>query len=592
MRFTTHLHNHIKAVLCALALSLANPAHAEYAVDIAAPGPLDELLTQFLDLSRYKDRKDLSEDQFNFMLATAPEQVAKLLATEGYFSPQTSVKLEESDGERSVKLDVTPGPRSTIAEVELTVAGPARQQSPQQIEELIKQWPLVEGEPFRQQDWDKAKDASLQRLRSHLYAAAEMTDSEARILPERQQAELSVQYDSGPAFTLGPLQVKGAERYPAEIVHHVNPLREGEPYDVDRLLALQRQIQRTPYYSNAIIDIVRDAENPERTPVTVEVTEFPTQRVGAGVGYSTDTGANVEGRYSHHDVFGRAWVFDSQARIEQRRQLANMNLAMPPDSTGFVNSADFAYQRTTLEGVDLRSLRYGLWRSRNTDTFDLAYRIQYYRDSLEQLDGADLPSDIVVRPGENQALVTSVEWTWRKVDDLIFPRSGYLISNELGIAFKGLLTDETFFRGVTRARKFIPVGKRDLVVLGGNLGAVISQGGNTSIPASLLFRAGGNDSIRGYGYLSIGNEIDGTVYPSRYLLSGSAEYQHWFLPQWGAAVFYDVGTVTDNWPDKEIFHGVGVGARWRSPVGPVNVDLAYGIQRGEIRPHFSLGVAF
>ncbi|MFY0080538.1 POTRA domain-containing protein, partial [Acinetobacter baumannii] len=76
------------------------------------------------------------------------------------------------------------------------------------------------------------------------------------------------------AFTLGPLQITGTRRYPESIIRNVNPLTVGEPYDVNRLLALQRQIQNTPYFSNAIVAIDDDPEHPEQTPVKVQVTEF------------------------------------------------------------------------------------------------------------------------------------------------------------------------------------------------------------------------------------------------------------------------------------------------------------------------------
>jgi len=593
MRISKHLSSRfLQLFLPLLFICLPAQAYAAYEVRITAPEPLDELLTQFLDLSRYKDRSDLNEDQFNFMVATAEEEVAELIATEGYFSSVTTVNVDRGSNKPIVNIHVDPGPRTRITKVDVGVQGPASQRSPQQVEQLISEWPLVRGEAFRQADWDAAKERSLQLLRNHLYAAAEIRHAEARIHADREEAELTAEFASGPAFTLGPLHVKGARRYPESIVHNINPLEPGEPYDAGRLLALQRQIQRTPYYSNAVIDIARDPENAEGTPVTVSVSEFPTQRISAGVGYSTDTGASVEGRYSHNDVFGKAWVFDSRIKIEQERQLGNLNLAMPPDRTGFVNAADFAYERTTLEGIDLRSLRYGLWRSRTSDTLDLAFKLQYYSDKLERLNGADIPDDIIVQPGDHRALVTSVEWTSRQVDDLVFPRSGYIISNYLGVALKGLLTDETFFRAASQVRKFFPVRERDLLILGASVGAVFTKDGNISVPASLLFRAGGTDTIRGYDYLSIGNEINGTVYPTRYMATGTIEYQYWFLPQWGAAVFYDVGTATDNWADKEFFHGVGLGARWRSPVGPIRADLGYGIQRGEVRPHFSLGILF
>ena len=203
-----------------------------------------------------------------------------------------------------------------------------------------------------------------------------------------------------------------------------------------------------------------------------------------------------------------------------------------------------------------------------------------------------LPPDTVVRPGAHQAIVAGVAWTHRRLDNLQFPRQGHVVSVELGVAAKGLLTDQTFLRAFTRGQQYFPIARRDLVLLRAELGAIASKGGNSSIPASLLYRAGGTDSVRGYSYQSIGYDVNGTVYPTRYLATGSAEYQHWFNETWGAAAFYDVGTATDTWRDKRFFQAVGGGARWHSPVGTINADLGYGIQRRQIRPHLSLGVAF
>jgi translocation and assembly module TamA len=163
---------------------------------------------------------------------------------------------------------------------------------------------------------------------------------------------------------------------------------------------------------------------------------------------------------------------------------------------------------------------------------------------------------------------------------------------EAGAALQGLATDQSFFRSRVHGRKYSPLGQRDVLLLRADLGAVVTKGGNAAIPASLLFRAGGTDSVRGYAFQSIGNEVNGVVYPTRFLAAGSAEYQHWLNRSWGAALFYDVGTATDNWPQRAFFHAVGAGVRWRSPVGVVNADLAYGIQRRQLRPHVSLGIAF
>jgi len=581
-----------------LTLCAADPARAAYQVEIDAPSEVRSMLKEFLDLSRYKDRDDISDEQLKFMADTAGDQVRDLTSTQGYFSPQTTVDLKAEpagDGKapsRRVILKVDPGPRTTIRRADIDVTGAAAQEDAERVRQIRHDWSLPAGEAFVQEDWDKAKNAGLDKLQQKKYAAARIASSQAEIDPDAHDADLSVRYDSGPAFTLGPVQITGTRRYPESIIRNVNPLNVGEPYDVDRLLSLQRQIQNTPYFSNAVVAIDDDPDHPDLTPVKVQVSEFPTQRVRAGVGYGTDTGAQVEGRYSNYNVFNRAYVFDSQLRLEQKRQYGLLSLAAPPDEKAFVNSINSSYERTKLEGIDLRSLQAGLKRSRTGDRYDTTYSLTYYRDQMTQENGATVPSDVVVSPGSHQALVPGFAWARRDVDDPIFPRQGNLLNLEAGFAVKGVLTDQSFGRLYGRFKQFVPVARRDLVVLRAELGGVFTAGRASSVPASLLFRTGGNDSVRGYSYQSIGNERNGTVYPTKYLAVGSSEYQHWFTESWGAAVFYDVGAAADSWSNKTFYHGVGAGARWRSPVGTLNLDLAYGIQKRQIRPHVSLGIAF
>ena len=576
----------------ALVAGFAAPtANATYRVDIEAPSDIKGLLEQHLDLSRYKDRTDLSDDQLKYLIDTVGDQVKQLTSTEGYFSATTSVTVEPGEP-KTIHLNVDAHQRTMVSQAVIDVIGSAATDTPERVSQIKQNWGLPVGQPFRQADWAKAKDDGLQVLQKRRYPAAKIASSEARITPEDNDAELAVKYDSGPGFTLGALHITGTKRYPASIIENVNPLFVGEEYSVDRLLLLQRQIQNTSYFGNVIVSIDDDPAHASESPVNVQVSEFPTQRVRAGLGYATDTGAQVQGRYTNYNVFGKAWVFDAQTKIEQRRQYGSLDLSMPPDTRSFVNGINGSYDRTTLQGVDLRSLKVGLKRARSLENYDTALTLDYYRDQLQQTDGAVLPPNTVVQPGQHQALVPGFAWVRRAVDDSIFPRSGHIFSIQTGFAVKGLLTDQTFFRADGRYKYFVPVGKRDVVILRTEMGGVFTSGSSAAVPASLLFRAGGNESIRGYSYDSIGNTQNGTVYPTKYLVTGSAEYQHWVTQQWGGALFYDIGTATDSWVDKEVKVGTGAGLRYRSPVGTVNLDLAYGIQARQFRPHISLGIAF
>jgi translocation and assembly module TamA len=154
-----------------------------------------------------------------------------------------------------------------------------------------------------------------------------------------------------------------------------------------------------------------------------------------------------------------------------------------------------------------------------------------------------------------------------------------------------VLTDELFVRGYARGVLYRPLSATSTVVLRAELGALASRD-KRGVPATYLFRAGGDQSVRGYGFQQLGVRSGDAITGGRYLLTGSAEYQYWFKPRWGAAVFYDAGNAADTIRDLKPRAGYGVGARWRSPVGPINVDLAYGQAVHKARLHFSLGFSF
>ncbi|WP_246178191.1 autotransporter assembly complex protein TamA [Pandoraea horticolens] len=579
----------LPAALLALAtltcgLLVPGVAQADYRVRVDAPNGLAKLLKDNLDLARYAERDDIGEAQFEHLIATVGEQVQELTSTEGYFSPVTHVDVATINGRHDVHVTVDSGPRTYIKNLDLKFEGPVIEQNPQRVEQLRRAWELPVDAPFRQDDWDKAKNDTLFQLGQKRYHAAKMSFSRATIDADSDTASLAATYESGPPFTLGPLIISGTRRYPEQIIRNVNPLSEGEPFDADRLQELQRQIQATPYFSNVIISVTEDPEKAANAPIEVNVREFPEHRVQSGVGYTTDTGASVNGRYSYYNLFGRAWTFDSQARLEQYRQGGYAEIGMPPDTTGYTNSLRGSFDRTYLNGLDQRSSQIGVKRARSRERYDWAYTLDLYRAD-ERPDGG--------QRFLNKALVPAFSWNRRDVDDLIFPRRGNIINTQIGFAAKPLLTDQSFARLYGRIRQYFPVGQRDLVIARLELGAVLTNGNTNRIPSPLLFFAGGTSSVRGYTYQSIGRQQNGTTFPTKYLGTASLEYQRWVTRDWGGAVFWDVGTATDDYRHPTpLYHGVGFGVRWRSPVGPVNLDLGYGVRDRRFRPAISLGVAF
>ncbi|MCG1017679.1 autotransporter assembly complex protein TamA [Mycetohabitans sp. B4] len=582
----TRVHAVRWALQCAImVMPLMTPgaALAKYDVDIDAPSyALRKLLRAHLDVSRFAKRNDISDEQFEFLVTAVPQQVRDLLSTEGYFEPVVRTDVR-ADKRRAVTVHVEPGPRTHVSAVELSFTGPMLTEAPEKEKAVRSAFGLTSGEPFTQTAWDEAKKASLKTLQSHRYLGATIARSQARINPRTHEASLSITYESGPTFTIGPLDVSGTRRYPQSIITNVNPLGPGEIYSAERIAELQRQVQNTPYYASVGISVDDDVRQPQNTPVHVKVSEYQYNAVRTGIGYSSDTGGHIQGAYSYLDMFGVAWPFSFSGRLDQTQQYGQVQLSMPPGPRAWTNTLLGSYTRTDVSGTDIHSARVGAQRTRTSQNIDYNYQVLFYLDRLDQNSAG---------PTVSRALVPAWLWTRRNVDDPVFPRAGNLLRLEAGLAIKGVMTDQTFGRAYANARQYVPIGRRDIVLLRLQAGGVFTTGGSRGIPASLLFRAGGTETIRGYGYDSIGNNVGGSVLPTKYLLSGAAEYQHWFNHDWGAAAFWDIGTATDNWTEKFFYQGVGVGARWRSPVGPINVDLAYGLRNHSWRPYLTLGIAF
>jgi len=574
---------HILLGWCVM-LAVCSTAQAAYEVSIDAPRSVRSLLKTHLDLVRFSSRTDVSDEQFGFLVTAAQQQANDLVQTEGYFSAviKTDVRSVSKDRKRVV-VSVDPGPRTTIGSVDLHFQGPITSEEPALESNARLAWKLHAGDPFSQSGWNDAKAASLKALQARRYLAARITHSDAQINPRTHQAALSVDFDSGPTFRFGQIDVSGVKRYPQDIITHINPIHPGEIYSATKVQELQRQIQNTPYYSSVAIDVANDPAHQSATPVNVKVSEYQYQNVRGGVGYSTNTGPSLQGSYQYNDVFNRAWVFTVQGLIEPDTQNGAISLAMPPDEKSYVNSVRASYTRTDYEDTDIHSALVGLQRARSLANYDWNYSLTFYEDRLTQN---------AATPTVSRALMPGWSWTRRNVDDPVFPSSGNLIHAEAGFAVKGLLTDQTFGRFYAHGKQYLQIDKTDLLVLRAEFGGVLTGGSSSGIPASLLFRAGGADSVRGYSYESIGNNVGGSVLPTKYLMTGSTEYQHWFSHEYGGAVFYDIGTASDTWHEKTFYQGVGVGARWRSPIGPVNLDVAYGMRNHNFRPYLTLGIAF
>ncbi|MGC9163551.1 MAG: autotransporter assembly complex protein TamA [Thiomonas sp.] len=561
----------------------ATASQPAYVVDIDAPNDLQTLLHDNLDLLRWRNFPDLPRDQIERLAEEAPAQAQRLLATQGYFSPQIAVRIDCPDGAPiRVVLHVQPGEPTRVQAVDLQVNGPDGKPDAALTARLLRAWALKPGEVFRDADWEAAKSRVLSMLLSGRWPGARLADSRASIDPATRQAQLMVRLDTGAPYVFGGLQITGLQRYPASIALRLAPMHPGQPYSQSALLDYQAALQDSPYFRNAVVDAdVRKAQG-DVVPVDVQVTEKPAQKISFGVGVSSDTGQRVQADWRDLNFLGRAWRLSSSVKLQTREQSGSLQLAFPRSAQGFDDSIGLQQDRTNISGLVTRNTSVSAQRARTRGNIDTALALQYQAES-------QVPQGAAA--SEVHALSLNYSWTRRDVNSVLDPSRGTLLNVQLGGASRALLSSANFIRLYARGLGYVPLNPSNQLIFRAEAGAVLANGAS-GIPQNFLFRAGGANSVRGYAYQSLGLRQGGAIVGARYLFTASAEFDHWFTRQWGGAVFYDLGNAADSWSTLKPVRGYGVGARWRSPVGLVSVDLAYGQAVHAYRLNFNVGLSF
>lgn len=554
-------------------------AQQQISVSLQAPEAVRPLLERYVRLLGAEPVMLPEADGDRLALVRrSRREISDLLATEGYFNPQ--IRIDRGAG-KDWKVVIEPGARATISEVTLDFEGEIAGAGDDGVRALREGWRLPVGEPFRQAAWDAAKQQLLDTVSAHRYAAARIVQSRAEVDPDAATARLSLTLDSGPAFYLGELQVEGLEALPEDLVRRYSTLKPGAPYDRDALLAFQSGLQNTPHFASVVVDIDRDPALAAAVPVRVQVAEAKPKTLGFGGGFSTNTGYRVEASYRDVNLLRRGWELGTGLRLEQRRQSLYADVFLPPEGQQR-DSFGALIDRSNVEGLKIGSEAVGVARKtvRGDIETQLALRLQRER---VQPDGA--------RASEHNTLTANWTWIRRAVDDLLDPRSGNVMEFQVGGGSSIALSDQNFVRLYGRLVHYRPVGERDVLILRAEGGATLAPS-RDGIPQDFLFRTGGAQTVRGYAYQSLGVREGSATVGGRYLGVMSAEYVRWFRPDWGAAVFVDAGDATDDRRNFDLRTGYGVGARWRSPAGPLAMDLAWGQQEQKLRLHFSVAIAF
>ena len=582
-------------------------------LSVKAPDSVKKYLEQHVELNRYRSFPGLQLTEMTRLLGAADANVRELLGTLGYFGPNikidvydtgaapasSGVSASDSEARPQIIITVEPGPQTQVTEVQLDYSGALTESSTfaSRKERYLRNWDLQPGTGFTQKGWDGAKSEGLRALQRRRYPTASIETSRADIDADTHEAKLSVLYNSGPLYKFGPLSIDGGERYDTVGTARIARLPTGQEYSEAAMLDAQTRLAASGYYDSVFLTLDTDAKDPAAAPVIAQVREAKLQKVVFGVGMSTDTGPRLSLDHVHNKMPWLGWRAVSKLAFERDKKLISTEWTDLPKESGWRYFGGGEVKREINGDFTVNSAQIRGGHKKSTDHIDRSAFLQY--DFSSSVDGAEkIPS--------SSAISINYGWTGRYFNNNTNPTRGYGIAAEVGTGITLTPQRDPFTRALLRWQGFLPAGtvtapngsaraaRFSLRAMGG---AVFAKESAT-IPSGQLFITGGDTTVRGYGYNQIGAKVAGDkVYGGRYMYVGSLEYQRPLvrngeISDWESAVFADVGSVADKTGELMPYWGVGTGVRWRSPVGALQADVAYGLKEKQIRLHLRLGYNF
>ena len=573
------------------------PERPAFNLEVRASDNVRELLERHLELQRYRWVPDLDEAELARLLRLAERDARELIGTLGYFAPRLDIRREPgaAGGVPVVVVEVEAGEPTTISEVDIRFEGDiAGSEAPDAIlqrDRIREQWRLPAGRRFTQEAWDDAKSQALRELVVRRYPAGKVGFSLADVDAATQRASLGLRLDSGPLFKLGEMQVGGMERYDPVLVPRLARLPPGTIYDQDRIQRAQLRLVGSGYFDSAFI-YVDPSSDPNAAPVQVSVRESPLHKVVLGVGLSTDAGPRVSAEYTHNRLPGLGWRAVTKMQLDRKAPFISSELSAVPGADGWRWGVAGRIERVDDDELVTHSQMLRVGRSRSEERIDRNVYVQFDRSNVRADVGAPPPADT----GDGTALSANYVWSGRYFDRTPYPSRGFAVGAEVGAGITLVGSRSPFQRTVLRGLQIQPLARGRLQWRAEG-GAVLASRA-ARVPSTQLFRTGGDTTVRGYGYRDIGVlQPSGVVGPGRYLAVGSIEWQQPIRrdgveTDFEGVVFLDAGAVADRVRDLEPSVGIGTGVRLRSPLGPVQVDLAYGVEPKRLRLHVNLGTTF
>lgn len=568
------------AVLCLAAVASAQAATVTK-VDIRG---LDQPMTENVRVSlSLVDAigKDVSSRRLAYLLRETEAETREALEPFGYYSPTIAVDDVRGEDTVAVTITVTPGEPVRVRQADVAITGDG--DDDRYLKEDLDAFLPQPGAVFEHPLYEASKARISRRLAERGYFDADFASRRVEVTRADNAADIDLVWSSGDRYDMGRVTF---EQTPERIIREslLGKLiywNEGEYYHQGRLDRLRKSLVTLDYFSRIQIEPQPEQAVEGRVPVQVTLTPAKRSIYTAGVSYGTDSGAGIRLGLERRYLNDRGHKALAQLDYAQRRKTLTLQYRIPAFAwldgwyTASLQAADEQtdyIDTRRIEFVGSRSGEINRYLTATASLHALRERWAYQADNLDP--------DTAPEYRYASFSFPSLRAEYIDADNRLYPRDALGGALLLRGGVEGVGSDATFAQVHLRASWFKGLNDSDRLIVRGELGHTFTDA-LVLIPPSLRFYAGGDRSIRGYQWREVGPRIDAGPGRNPFALGAknvattSVEYEHYFSNAWGVAAFVDTGTAFDDTPDWRT--GVGIGARWRSPVGPVRIDIARGL---------------
>lgn len=554
-------------MLRALAIiALLSPALAT-AVEISVEvNGLEENLRNnalaFLSIHEYRDKEDLTEPMIRRLHSRAPDEIRRAMMGFGYYRPEIDGTLEKnSDGWRA-RYNVQAGPPVRVRDVKVNITGD--ENARRMFDDIIEERPLKSGDRLRHDQYEMFKNALLNRATNLGYLDATFKVQRLAVNTDELWADINLELDTERRYYFGDISIE-QDILDEDFVRRFIDFEPGDPLNYDELLDLQYALTDTEYFVAVQVEAERYAAGDDRhVPVRIEADANERSRYTAGLGYGTDTGARITLGFDRRYVNRRGHKLSAKTHISELEDEFSVRYTIPLEEPARESFQLFAGTLRADRG-DTESDRIVLGASRTRTLGDWEQTL-YLRGERED---STLPTETF----RTESLIPGASWLKTSADNVFYPREGYKLFVDLHGSTPALGSSTEYLQFHAQGKRIFPFGEDWRLLLRAEAGATALDEASR-LPVSQRFFAGGDYSVRGFDYNSLGPpDESGLVVGGQYVVTGSAEIEYRFAESWAVAAFTDAGNAM-NELDTDLKRSVGLGIRWISPVGMVRVDIA------------------